>query len=70
MIKRSLLAAVAAIALAVSLTSCGYSGFFRYPCQDPKNWELEDCKPPICTATQTCPVDLVKTPQPEGTPNV
>jgi predicted small lipoprotein YifL len=70
MIKKSLLAAALATALAVSLTSCGYSGFFRYPCQDPKNWELEECKPPICTATQTCPVDLVKTPQPEGTPNV
>jgi predicted small lipoprotein YifL len=61
---------LAALLLASSLTSCGYSGFFRYPCQDPKNWELEDCKPPICTATQTCPVDLVKTTQPEGTPNV
>jgi len=61
--------ALAALLLASSLTSCGYSGFFRYPCQDPKNWELEECKPPICTATQTCPVDLVKTPQPEGTPN-
>jgi predicted small lipoprotein YifL len=61
--------ALAALLLASSLTGCGYSGFFRYPCQDPKNWELEDCKPPICTATQTCPVDLVKTTQPEGTPN-
>ena len=62
--------ALAALLLASSLTSCGYSGFFRYPCQDPKNWELEECKPPICTATQTCPVDLVKTTQLEGTPNV
>ena len=61
--------ALAALLLASSLTSCGYSGFYRYPCQDPKNWETEDCKPPICTASQTCPVDLVKTPQPEGTPN-
>jgi predicted small lipoprotein YifL len=62
--------ALAALLLASSLTSCGYNGFFRYPCQDPKNWETPECKPPICTATQTCPVDLVKTPQPEGTPNV
>ena len=62
--------ALAALLLAISLTSCGYNGFFRYPCQDPKNWETPECKPPICTATQTCPVDLVKTPQPEGTPNV
>ena len=54
---------------AVTLTGCGYDGFYRYPCQDPKNWETAECKPPICTASQTCPVDLVKTPQPEGTSN-
>jgi hypothetical protein len=61
--------ALAALLLASSLTSCGYSGFYRYPCQDPKNWETENCKPPICTASQTCPVDLAPTPQLEGTPN-
>jgi hypothetical protein len=56
--------------LALSLTSCGYSGFYRYPCQDPKNWEIAECKPPICTAAQICPVDLVKTaPLETGTPN-
>jgi len=55
--------------LTIALSSCGYSGFYRYPCQDPKNWEITECKPPICTASQTCPIDLVKTPQPEGTPN-
>jgi len=60
---------IAALILTSSLTSCGYSGFFRYPCQDPKNWEIAECKPPICTATQTCPVDLVPLPQTEGTSN-
>lgn len=38
----------------------GCSDRFRYPCQDPKNWELDECKPPICTATGTCPEQLVK----------
>lgn len=33
---------------------------FRYPCQDPKNWEAAECKPPICTATGTCPDQLTK----------
>ena len=33
---------------------------FRYPCQDPKNWELTECKPPICSATETCPEQLIK----------
>lgn len=32
---------------------------FRYPCQDPRNWENAECKPPICTATGTCPEQLV-----------
>ena len=32
---------------------------FRYPCQDPRNWETQDCKPPLCSATGTCPNDLV-----------
>jgi len=67
---------MAVLLTAVTLTGCGYSGFYRYPCQDPTNWETAECKPPICTATQTCPVDLVKTSDgttatvnPEGTPN-
>ena len=33
---------------------------FRYPCQSPANWETPECKPPICTATQTCPDDVTK----------
>ena len=33
---------------------------FRYPCQSPDNWETRDCKPPICTATGTCPDDVTK----------
>jgi predicted small lipoprotein YifL len=72
MIKRLILSAL----LVFSLTGCGYDGHFRYPCQDPTNWEKAECKPPVCTATQTCPVDLVKTSdgttatvEPEGTPN-
>jgi len=32
---------------------------FRYPCQDPQNWQNAECKPPICTATGTCPEQLV-----------
>jgi len=33
---------------------------FRYKCQDPLNWAKDECKPPICTATGTCPEMLVK----------
>ena len=40
------------------LTGC--NDRFRYPCQDPKNWDTEDCKPPYCTARQECPEDLYR----------
>ena len=33
---------------------------FRYPCQNPTNWNNPECKPPVCTATGTCPEQLVK----------
>ena len=56
MLKKLMLTSV----LALTLSSCGYDGGFRYPCQDPANWELAECKPPICTASQACPEDLVK----------
>ena len=55
-------------ALLLSLTSCGYDGSYRYPCQDPANWEKAECKPPICTASGTCPEDL-NTNMKKGTTN-
>ena len=46
--------------LMLSLSGCGYDGHYRYPCQDPVNWESAECKPPICTANGACPEDLVE----------
>ena len=43
----------------LSLTGCGYQGHYRYPCQDPANWEQAECKPPVCQVAGTCPEDLV-----------
>ena len=31
---------------------------YRYPCQDPDNWEKKECKRPYCSANGTCPEDL------------
>mgnify|MGYP000751064377 CR=1 FL=1 len=31
---------------------------FRYPCQDPDNWDKQECKKPWCSADGTCPEDL------------
>jgi len=47
--------------LTLSLSGCGYDGHYRYPCQDPVNWEKAECKPPICTANGACPADLTDT---------
>lgn len=46
--------------MVLGLSGCSpYQGFYRYPCQDSTNWELEECKPPVCSVSGTCPVDLV-----------
>jgi hypothetical protein len=34
------------------------NGFYRYPCQDPENWENAECNPPICQRTKNCAIDL------------
>jgi hypothetical protein len=44
--------------LVLGLNSCGYDGGYRYPCQDPANWQKAECKPPICTASGSCPADV------------
>jgi len=31
---------------------------YRYPCQDPTNWDQQICKKPYCSANGTCPEDL------------
>jgi hypothetical protein len=45
------------IILFVSLGGC--ESRFRYTCQDPANWNSAECQKPRCTATKTCPEDLV-----------
>lgn len=40
------------------LTGC--EDRYRYPCQDPENWDKQECKKPYCTASQTCPDDIFK----------
>jgi hypothetical protein len=33
---------------------------FRYPCQDPKNWDKDFCQKPLCDVTRTCPEHVFK----------
>jgi hypothetical protein len=47
------------IVLPVMLASFG-GDRFRYPCQDPANWDKDFCKMPICDVTRTCPEHIFK----------
>jgi len=47
--------------LLLPLTLAYFSGDrFRYPCQDPKNWDKQMCKFPDCDVTRTCPEHIFK----------
>ena len=56
---RKVIASLASLMLLVTLTGCNFDGGFRYPCQDPANWEKAECNPPVCETTGTCSRDLV-----------
>lgn len=44
--------------LILVLLLAGCSDMYRYPCQNPDNWEHKVCKKPYCSANGTCPEDL------------
>jgi hypothetical protein len=57
---------IAVFGLCLALTSCGKYNFediYRYPCQDPANWESPECLPPDCEAYGVCTKDVMR-----GTP--
>jgi len=33
---------------------------YRYPCQDPSNWDKDICKLPKCDVSRTCPEHIFK----------
>lgn len=33
---------------------------YRYPCQDPKNWDKDFCQMPLCDVNRTCPEHIFK----------
>lgn len=71
------LATVSAVLLAILLTACSNPeglNRYRYPCQDPVNWEKAECNPPVCEASGLCTKDLLGnttdgTTVESGTPN-
>lgn len=49
------------VLLLLPLTLAVFGGDrFRYPCQDPRNWDKEFCQKPYCDVTRTCPEHIFK----------
>lgn len=65
-----------------SMSACSSNPYnfeevYRYPCQDPKNWDTEQCQSPHCDVWGGCPdqileqTRLYKEPEERGlTPNL
>ncbi len=49
------------IILIIPIAAAFFAGDrFRYPCQDPANWDKDFCKMPACDVTRTCPEHIFK----------
>jgi hypothetical protein len=47
------------LAIIFVLSSCGYDGHYRYPCQNPDNFENAECQLPLCKVDGQCTIDLL-----------
>ena len=47
------------LALPVGMAMCS-GDRYRYPCQDPENWDKDFCKMPLCDVNRTCPEHIFK----------
>ena len=47
------------ILIPIGLATCA-GDRFRYPCQDPENWDKKICQMPYCDVTRTCPEQIFK----------
>ena len=57
--KKLFLVGIALIVFPLTLALFG-GDRFRYPCQDPDNWDKDFCKAPKCDVTRTCPEHIFK----------
>jgi hypothetical protein len=48
------------ILVASLLLLAGCDTQYRYFCQDPANWESEQCKKPLCEVNRDCPEHVFK----------
>lgn len=47
------------LAVLFALSGCGYDGHYRYPCQDPANFNNPECTMPLCKVDGTCTIDIL-----------
>jgi hypothetical protein len=52
--------AILVLALPV-FVAAGCEQKYRYPCQDPKNWETPACNKPLCEVHRDCPSYIFET---------
>jgi hypothetical protein len=57
--RKLFLSLLALIILPVGLAAFG-GDRFRYPCQNPENWDKAICQKPTCDVTRTCPEHVFK----------
>lgn len=43
----------------LSLVLIGCGDQYRYPCQNPDNWNSQECQLPRCEAAQVCTKDVL-----------
>ncbi len=50
-----------AVIIVIPLAMAVFGGdHFRYPCQDPENWDKAICQKPACDVTRTCTEHVFK----------
>lgn len=47
------------LAFPLGLAMCSEETY-RYPCQNPANWDKDICKMPLCDVNRTCPEHIFK----------
>lgn len=57
--RKLFIALIVLLSLPIVLAFTGKDRF-RYPCQDPANWDKDFCKMPLCDVTRTCPEHIFK----------
>jgi hypothetical protein len=57
---RSLFRYTLAILCLPVLFAAGCEERYRYPCQDPKNWDQPQCQKPLCEVHRQCPELIFK----------